>query len=156
MSLSIKGELVRMLPKQSGESARGTWERGGFIMKTQEQYPKDVCISVWGDKLREVEQYKEGTLVEVFVNIESREYNERWYTDVRMWRIQPLGQEVPQSQPQAGYGYGAPAAPNYNAPMPGMNDAPGTNQQMQQPVNAPTFNATSTPINTDDSDDLPF
>ena len=40
--MEIIGKLMQIMPKQSGESARGTWVRGGFVIETQEQFPKMV------------------------------------------------------------------------------------------------------------------
>jgi hypothetical protein len=34
-----------------------------------------------------LENIVQGDMLSVFVNIESREYNSRWYTDIRAWRI---------------------------------------------------------------------
>lgn len=89
MSLEITGTLDKKLPVQSGSSARGPWKKQEFIVNTQEQYPKKVCISVWGeDKVGELERIEEGSLLRIHVNIESREFNGRWYTDVRAWKIE--------------------------------------------------------------------
>lgn len=83
---------------QTGKSSRGEWQKQDFILETQDQYPKKVCISVWNNKI-ELEPHLNG-LVKVFINIESREYNERWYTDVKAWKLESLtnsgnAQEVP-------------------------------------------------------------
>ena len=40
----------------------------------------------WGDKIGEF-NLQQGENVEVSVDLESREYNGRWYTDVKAWRI---------------------------------------------------------------------
>ena len=54
------------------------------------------------------------TLVQVTFNPESREFNERWYTDLRASRIQPF---VPGQMPAAPAGYNwAGAAPAAAAP----------------------------------------
>lgn len=97
MALEITGKFVQLLPLQSGTSARGEWRKQDFIMETEEQYPKKVCISLWGDKLAEIEGIQAGETITASVNIESREFNGRWYTDVRAWRIQ-------RNQPSASTG----------------------------------------------------
>lgn len=91
MALDIIGKLVQKMPVQGGTSARGSWSKQEFIVETQEQYPKKVCISLWGDKLKDLDDVQEGETITVSVNIESREFNGRWYTDVRAWRIQRAG-----------------------------------------------------------------
>ncbi len=89
MSVELKGRMIKKLPVMNGESRNGNkWEKQDFVIETEEQYPKKVCISVWGDRVRELEKFREGDMVLASVNIESREYNERWYTDIRAWRLQ--------------------------------------------------------------------
>lgn len=88
MSVELKGRLVEKLPPVSGEGRNGRWEKREFIIETEDQYPKKICISVWNDKLSMLEKVADGDLVTVSVNIESREYNSRWYTDIRAWRLE--------------------------------------------------------------------
>lgn len=88
MALELTGKIIQLLPPQSGSSARGVWNKQDFVIETNEQYPKKVCISAWSERAKEVAQIPIGTAVKVAVNIESREYNGKWYTDVRMWSIQ--------------------------------------------------------------------
>ena len=72
-------------------------------------------MNVWGeDKVRDLEKYQVGDKVKISFNLSSREYNGRWYTDVRAWRIEPAGAVQPAQQ------Y-APAAPA-TAPMPTADD----------------------------------
>ncbi len=104
MALELVGTLEVKLPVQSGTSARGPWKKQDFIISTQETYPRKVCINVWGeDKVTELDAIHEGTLLKISVNIESREFNGRWYTDVRAWKIENF-QQMPAQQPAADYG----------------------------------------------------
>jgi len=95
MSLELKGRLVQKLQKESGEGRNGRWEKQQFVIETQEQYPKKICIVCWGDKISMLDSLNEGDQLNVAVNIESREYNSRWYTDVRAWRIERVAGEDP-------------------------------------------------------------
>ncbi|MEF9986722.1 MAG: DUF3127 domain-containing protein [Bacteroidales bacterium] len=89
MAIEIKCNLVSKLQVQNGSSARGPWSKQDFIVETQETYPKKICMNVWGaDKVLELGGYNTGEELTVSVNIESREFNGRWYTDVRAWKIQ--------------------------------------------------------------------
>ena len=87
MSLEIKGKLIKKLPEQTGEGKFGKWIKQDFIIETQDQYPKKICFSAWGDKTDSLKKFSEGTVLVVSFNPESREYNERWYTDLRAWKI---------------------------------------------------------------------
>ncbi|MDR1121161.1 MAG: DUF3127 domain-containing protein, partial [Dysgonamonadaceae bacterium] len=80
---------------QTGTSAKGDWKKQEIILETEEQYPRKICIVLWGDRIADiagVQLNKE--IITVSVTVESREFNGRWYTDVRGWRIQ-RGQVVP-------------------------------------------------------------
>ena len=97
MAIEIKCKLLDKLPVQSGTSARGAWCKQDFIVETIEQYPRKICMNVWGDdKVKELANYNSQDMLNVSINIESREFNGRWYTDVRAWKIQkdtPAGAE---------------------------------------------------------------
>ena len=89
MALEITGKVYQILPQQSGVGKNGAWSKREFILETFEQFPRKVCISVWGDKSDSLDtQHPVGSTVRASINIESREYNEKWYTDVRAWRIE--------------------------------------------------------------------
>src|ERR1051325_2807119 len=86
MSMEIKGRVIQLLTPQTGQGKKGTWRKQEFIIETQSQYPKKVCLSLWGDK---IDQFKlaTGEMVTVSVELESREYNSRWYTEARAWKV---------------------------------------------------------------------
>lgn len=116
MALELEGRIARKLPVQQGTSARGAWAKQEFIFEYQEgNFPSQICMNVWGeDKVRDLEKYQVGDKVKISFNLSSREYNGRWYTDVRAWRIEPAG----ATQPAPQYAQSAPAP----APMPTADD----------------------------------
>ncbi|MBQ0015760.1 MAG: DUF3127 domain-containing protein [Bacteroidales bacterium] len=117
--MEVIGKLLKILPEQRGESQRGPWVRGGFVVEVGEDYPRQIAFTTFGeDRLAMLQQLVIGGMVQVNFNIESREYQDRWYTDVRCIRVQNY---VAGSQPQPMAG--APAA--------------GTWQPQAQPVAAP-------------------
>ena len=85
--MEISGVVVNLLPLQSGQGKNGTWKKQEFILETPGQYPKKVCMNLWGEKVDEI-KISIGDKITASINIESREYNGRWYTDVRAWKIQ--------------------------------------------------------------------
>ena len=111
MALELEGRLTRKLTVQTGTSARGAWSKQEFILEYQEgNFPTQVCMNVWGeDKVRELEKFQLGDKVKVSFNLSSREYNGRWYSDIRAWRIEPVG--VVENVP-------APASAPVSAPLP--------------------------------------
>lgn len=101
MALELEGRIARKMNVQSGTTARGAWSKQEFIFEYQEgSYPSQVCMHVWGDeKVRELDKYQVGDKVKVSFNLGSREYNGRWYTDVRVWRIEPAQVQPVQAAP---------------------------------------------------------
>jgi len=88
--MEVKGKVIQLLALQTGMGKKGPWKKQEFILETQSQYPKKVCLSVWGEK---VDQYNlaVGDLLNVAVDLESREYNGRWYTEARAWKVDKIG-----------------------------------------------------------------
>ncbi|MBM09842.1 MAG: hypothetical protein CMF69_09780 [Magnetovibrio sp.] len=84
--MELNGRIVQLLPEKSGESARGPWRKQEYIIETDGQYPKQVCFMAWSDKIDEF-AIKEGENLVVSIDLESREYNGRWYTDVKAWKV---------------------------------------------------------------------
>jgi Domain of unknown function (DUF3127) len=101
MALDITGKIVKILPEQTRTGKKGTWTKQEFVIETSEQYPKKICCSAWGDKVDALRSFSMGDAVKVSFNLESREYNERWYTDVRAWKIESAegGNAAPRSTP---------------------------------------------------------
>jgi hypothetical protein len=91
MSLEITGKLLTKLPQQSGQGKNGTWIKQDFIIETQEQFPKKVCISVLGEKTKDLDALAIGDTLKAGINVESREFNGKWYTDVKAWKIDKQG-----------------------------------------------------------------
>ncbi|MFW6200131.1 MAG: DUF3127 domain-containing protein [Gemmatimonadota bacterium] len=98
MDLQITGTVTQILEEQSGESARGPWRKQDFILETEGQYPREVCITQWGEKIDDFD-VQEGETLTVHIDIESREYKGRWYTDVKAWRVERARPQAPEPTP---------------------------------------------------------
>ncbi|MGL4293422.1 MAG: DUF3127 domain-containing protein [Bacteroidales bacterium] len=90
--MEIKGKIVVALPVIEGTNSQtgSTWKKQEYVLETMDQYPKKIHFSLWGDRVDAVPM-NPGDIVEAKVNIESREYNERWYTTIRAWQITKVG-----------------------------------------------------------------
>ena len=86
VALEISGKIIEILEVKSGQSANGEWRKQEYVLETAAQYPKKVCFMAWGDKIDQFNIQK-GETVEVSIDLESREYNGRWYTDVKAWKV---------------------------------------------------------------------
>ena len=80
--VEIKGKIIEILPEKSGQSANGEWRKQEYILETESHYPKKIYFMAWENKIGEF-NLQQGENVEVSIDLESREYNGRWYTDVK-------------------------------------------------------------------------
>lgn len=89
--MEIEGKITQVLPEQSGEGRNGTWKKQEFILETmKDKFPKQVCISTWGDVIDQLKAHSINAEVRAYIDVSSREYNGRWYTDVKAWKIDAL------------------------------------------------------------------
>lgn len=153
--MEISGKLIKILPEVRGESSRGPWVRGGFVIETDGDYPRTVAFTTFGeDRLAMVNSIALNSLVVVSFNPESREYQDRWYTDLRCTRIQSY---VPGQMPPQAAGYAWPASAPAAAPMQPMAPAPApvAPQQVAPQQTAPASTQPfASPLKPEE--DLPF
>lgn len=101
MIFETEGRIVVILPETSGEGKNGKWIRQDFVVDTREQFSKKMCFSAWNDKADVLKTLHPGEDVKISFSVESREYNSRWYTDMRIWRLDKVGVgNQTSSQPQ--------------------------------------------------------
>jgi hypothetical protein len=84
--MEISGKVVQVMQEINGQGKSGMWRKQEFVVQQPGQYPKNVCMTLWGDK---IDRYalKEGMQVRAKVDVESREYNSKWYTDIKVWDL---------------------------------------------------------------------
>ena len=110
--MEIQGKVVRLGNLTEGTSPRGAWRKQELIIETIEQYPKQVCLVCWGDRVAEAQNFTQGQTIKAQISIESREFNGKWYTDVRPFRFDlDMPQQAQPMQPQEF------AAPQANIPV---------------------------------------
>jgi Domain of unknown function (DUF3127) len=101
MALELTGKLIQVMPEQSGTGKAGPWTKQEFILETQDQYPRKVCFNFWNEKAGILKTLQEGDLVKVSFNAESRDYNGRWYTDLKAWKLENLGKTTEEQKTKA-------------------------------------------------------
>ncbi len=100
--MEIRGNVFKILPEQSGEGKNGRWVKQGFVIDVAEQkFPKKAYFTAWGDQADQIKKLQMGAAVKVSFDVESREFNEKWYTDLRAWRIDVENAAVPGAAPAA-------------------------------------------------------
>jgi hypothetical protein len=85
--MQLTAKLIQVLPLQTGAGKNGQWKKQDIIVETEATYPKKICVSVWGDKM-DASLLQTGNQLKIDFDVESREYNGRWYTDVKAWKIE--------------------------------------------------------------------
>ena len=91
--MQLTAKLVTLLPLQTGKGKNGDWKKQDFIIETDDAYPKKICVSVWGDKI-DPTALVVGNELKIDFDLESREYNGRWYTDVKAWKIELVSNTI--------------------------------------------------------------
>ena len=141
--MEITGKVVRLGGLTEGTSARGPWRKQDLIIETDEQYPRTVCLTCWTNQIDEIQNMVPGQMIKAQIDISSREFNGKWYTDVRVWRFDPVVVTAPSQvaqQPQQ------PQQPQAIHQTPPMNPAPAMGNGGVEDY----FGATN------NGDDLPF
>ena len=132
--MDIGGKIIQVLPAQEGVSKTGNpWKVQSYVLETQEQYPRKVCFEIFGEDRINNNRCNIDDVVTVSFDIESREFNGRWYTSIRAWRVQ-----------QGDNSAAAPVAQQPVAQQSAAAAAPAANTQV--------FEASAD----DESSDLPF
>ena len=134
--MEIIGKLLMVLPMTNGEGKNGAWQKQEFVIETIEQFPKKICANLWGDKIDMLKNIPQDTVVKVSFNLESREFNNRWYTDVRAWKVELADASTPQGQ-SYGQSVAQPQMGGYGQQMPPQGYYPPQGQSYGQPVAQP-------------------
>ena len=141
--MEVSGKIIQVLPEQGGVSKTSgkEWKLQAYVLETQEQYPRKVHFEVFGEDRIKANPCQLDDIVTVSFDIESREFNGRWYTSIRAWKV-VQGDTTQAAQPAAA----APAAPvaPAAAPQPAMESIEAANVQPFDPT-----------VN-DNTSDLPF
>jgi len=99
--MKIQGRLKSKLPSETGHGQKGQWYKQNFMFETLDKYPKQFAIQAWNDLQASMDKIPMGTVMELDVSIESREYNGKYYTDVKATAIAFPHKAVEVDQPKA-------------------------------------------------------
>lgn len=147
--MEIEGKIIQDLGYQEGVSKAGNaWKKQEWLLETMGQYPRKVKFTVFGETRVDQLKFVVGENYRISVDIESRSYNDRWYTDVNAYAASKLDGSMPGVPPQAAP-YGQPAAPAFGQPA-----APAAQPGFSQPVAGQSVDPFAGDAN--NTDDLPF
>ena len=140
--MEVVGKIIQVLPAQEGVGRNGNpWKLQAYVLETLDQYPRKVHFEVFGEDRIKQNPCELDQLVTVSFDIESREFNGRWYTSIRAWKIQQGDTTQAVAPVAAAPAQPAPAAAPVTAPVAAPTEAP------VDPFDASTGEGTS---------DLPF
>jgi hypothetical protein len=127
MSTTVEG-IVKQYPQmQQGNGQNGQWYKQEMIVETYGQYPKLVRITFMNEKIDGLRAFPIGSPVKVSVNLESKEYNGKWYDSINGWKVDNGSQTAAPAHTG-----GAPAQNGF--PMPAMPQSPFQQPPLQQVV----------------------
>lgn len=146
--MEISGKIIQILPERGGVSQRSgsEWKVATYLLETMEQYPKKCAFEVFGSDRIASFNIQVGQMLTVSLDIDAREYNGRWYNQVRAWKVapyDPTAVAAPAAAPMGAAPMGAPA------PFPPVDPAAAAAPAPGEAPAAPAFSGES-------SDDLPF
>jgi len=116
--MDIKGKIIQKLELQSGTSKAGNpWKKQEYVLETLDSYPRKVKFDFFGDR---ADQYplEVGDVITLSYDIESREFNGRWYTDIRGFKAIKEEAGAAAAAPYPAAGAPAPAPDGMQAPPP--------------------------------------
>lgn len=94
--MNITGKLVKKLPAESGISKSGKeWTKQSILVEQAgTDYNKEVVISFFGDKVKNLRDIQEGSEVNVSINLSSREFKGKYYHNIDGWFVAKMGEET--------------------------------------------------------------
>ncbi len=141
--MELKLSVREIGERLSGTGAKGEWVKQSIIFdEIKDQYANSICIDFWGDKANETASLAVGEIVTVSVNIESKNHNGRWFTNIRAWKLeraqQGATQQAYQQQNFSGGHYQQHGGyPQHQYQQPQQQAQP--QQPYQHPQGAPTY-----------------
>lgn len=133
--MELQGKVIIMTERRTGVSKTtgNPWAAQDFVIETHEQYPKRMMFTVFGEDKLNLFNIQMGEEINVYFDINAREYNGKYYNDIRAWRVDRVDPNNPMPQQTAAPAY--PQQPGMQQFPPQQTAAPAYPQQqaMQQP-----------------------
>ncbi|MFG6397447.1 MAG: DUF3127 domain-containing protein, partial [Muribaculaceae bacterium] len=115
--MEVTGKIIVALPEMSGTSKAGNaWKKREYVLETQETYPRKIHFDFFGERADQF-PLNVGDVIKLSFDIDSREYNGRWFTSIRGWKSEPASAVGTAAAPvAAGQAFPAPPvrAPAYS------------------------------------------
>lgn len=91
MNCEVKGKIAAVLGIKKGTTKNGKdYESIEYLITEEMQYGKTMKFTVYSGDGPVMDAPEVGDKVSVSFNVSAREYNGKWFNDVRAWKIQRL------------------------------------------------------------------
>jgi hypothetical protein len=87
MSFEISGKLHKKFP--TDQKSDRFQARDFVLLLDDEQYPQYIKFQLTQDRCDLIEKYSEGQNIKVHFDLRGREWNEKYFTNLNAWRIEP-------------------------------------------------------------------
>jgi len=84
---TVTGRIISFGDVETGTGQKGVWKKRNIIVETQDQYPKKICLTAWNKVCDSLSMLSVGDELSVEANVESREYNKKWYTEIKPFKV---------------------------------------------------------------------
>ena len=111
--MEVTGKIIQKLEPQSGTSKAGNaWTKQEYVLETIENFPKKIFFDFFGERANQY-PLEVGDTVTLSFDIESREWNGKWFTSIRGWKAEKTDAQAaaPAMQQAAPAPSAIPAAP---------------------------------------------
>ena len=97
--MEISGKVYQISEVQTGTSKTGKeWKRQNLVIDTGDEYNPHLSISFLGEKTDLLHSLPIGHDVTVHINLSSKEWQGKWFTNVNGWKIDLNGSVQPQQE----------------------------------------------------------
>jgi hypothetical protein len=130
--MDLTGKVIAILEARSGVSQRtgNTWMTQEYVIEVPGNFPRKMMFNIFGEDRIKQFNIQPGEEITVQFDIDAREFNGRWYNDIRAYNIMrgPVAQQVPAATTLGGsettpFPPQQNAAPSAAAPFPPTQDA---------------------------------
>ncbi|MBP5687560.1 MAG: DUF3127 domain-containing protein [Muribaculaceae bacterium] len=109
--MEVKGKIIQKFDLQSGTSKAGNpWKKQNYLLETLDSFPRKIYFDFFGDRADQF-PLNVGDVINLSFDIECREYQGRYYTDIRGWKAEKIDENALAATPAPAINPPAPEAP---------------------------------------------
>lgn len=127
--MEVKGKIIKKMDLVTGvaKSSGNPWKKQDYVLETLDTYPKTIAFDFFGDRADQY-NFEVGDVINLKFDIESREYQGRYYTNIRGYAAEKVNEGAPVLNVAAAGP--APAAPVPPVPTGGFGGAGNDNDDL--------------------------